>query len=505
MTEISKIKSPPTIILFGPFIMGILYMNVTGVAGDYIVSDLGGAFSTSLFGLVFYCLGNILSIPLSDPLAERFGTIKVMVSLLLIYSFFSLLCGLSPTYFIFLTLRLALGIASGPFFVLSGKLLSQFAPKKSQDLCTALLIMFYGVLPVTGASIGGMIAYEYSWRWIFFINIPIAVFMAGYLWTSLKTTDVVKEDRAPFNRLSYFFFSIGFGSFVTAIILAQELDWFCSPIFNWLGGIGVLCIILYLVIDSKSPNSLLELSLFKNPVLALSFFYLALLYFNYYSIVGLIAIWLHLFVSYSPLWIAILLSVEATASVLAFFVGHKFIRSYDMRLTLIAGISCFAISCYITTFFNIYVDIFHLTIARIFSGMGVILFGFPLTHTVAQDCPKELLGRMQSVNQVNRCLFTGLGPALTTIIWERRQAFYFERLGEKLTVYSELTSNFFKRAMHRFNLTELQSLDELNKDLIKQSNSLGLNDTYALMGYILVVLLAGVVLSFVFKKRHMKT
>ena len=91
--------------------LAIFYNTVTNMAGIYIVSELGGDNYISIYAMVFFGLGNILSLPLANPLADRFGPIKLQVYSLLIYTFFSILCGLAPTFFIFNLYRLGMGIA----------------------------------------------------------------------------------------------------------------------------------------------------------------------------------------------------------------------------------------------------------------------------------------------------------------------------------------------------------------------------------------------------------
>jgi DHA2 family multidrug resistance protein len=168
-------------------------------------------------------------------------------------------------------------------------------------------------------------------------------------------------------------------------------------------------------------------------------------------------------------------------------------------LTLALAILCFATSCYYSTYFDVDVDFFHLVIARFLAGLGLVLFVFPLFQLSFASYGPDKSSSIFTLLQTVRVFFSSLGPGLYVILWQRREVFFHERLGESLTSNSQLTKDYFHRATDIFHLTKEQAAPQLDTFLERQASSLALNDAFGCMGYILIGLLVLLALSF-FKK-----
>ena len=487
--------------LFMALALAILYSTITNMAGLYIASELGGSPEISVYSMVFFGLGNVLTIPLTQLLADRIGVIRLLVYGLLLYTLFSFLCSLAPTFLIFNIFRFCLGLSSGIFFVLCRRILLTFSPPEKVESLSFLMLLSYTLLPILGVSFGAWLAYESFWRWIFYVNELISLPLAAYFWIFFRHTD--QKTPHPFtDKLGYFFFVLGIGSIVTGLTVAQEVDWLASSTFIMLMLIGITSFIFFILWELNHPTPLIDLRLFKNPLLSFSLLNLAVLFSSYFGIIILISLWLNIYVNYTPLWIALLIGIMAIAGIVAFLIRKFFLHSFDPRYTLAFAILSMALSCYYSTYFNVEVDFFHLAVARFLSGLGLVLFIYPLLHLSLLSHPKERSHEIYGLFQLTRALFSSLGAALYVILWQRRQEFFHERLGEGLNVYSQITSEYFQRAVERFNLTSAQATSQLDVFLNQHSTSLALNDVFGFMGYVLVVLFIILLLSFTKKKIH---
>lgn len=489
--------------LFVALFLAIFYNTVTITAGLYIASDLGGSGDISVYPMVFFGLGNALSVPLTNPLADRIGPIKLLVNGLLLYTLFSILCAAAPTFFLFNLFRFGLGLSSGLFYILCRRLLITFSPPEKLENYSFFMIMMYVIVPVLGASFGAWVAYESHWEWIFHVNEPISLFLAAYYWFCYRKKDpLTSEQPSPFDTVGYLFFFIGIGCLITAATLCQELDWYRSSLFLLLIAIGLPSLIFFILRDLRHPNPLLKLKLLKNSLLSFSLLNLAILFSSYFGMVILIALWLNLYVNYTPLWIAVLLASMAVGGALAYHFIRGFLRHFDPRFTLALAIIAFASSCYYSTYFDIDVDFFHLAVARFLAGLGLGLFLVPLHKLSQASHGPEHSTTIFTLFQVVRSCASSLGAAIYVVLWQRRQVFFHERLGENLNVFSTLTNDYFQSAVKIFNLTKDQSIEQLNVFLDQQSTSLALNDALGCMGYILMGLFAILLLSFIIIPRE---
>lgn len=481
--------------------LAIFYNTVTNMAGIYIVSDLGGSTDISLYPMVFFGLGNALSIALALSLAERWGAIKLLVYGLLSYTFFSLLCGIASTFFLFNLYRFGLGLSSGLFYILCRKLIFVFSPTEKLENYSIVMISMYAIVPVLGACFGAWLAYENVWRWIFHVNAPVAFVLALYFWVFFRHLDEFHVAPSSFDTVGCIFFFLAAGSLVSAVTLAQELDWFRSPLFTALVCMGVPSLLFFVLWEWNHPEPLLDIKLLQSPLLSYALLNLAILFSAYFGIIILITLWLKLYVNYTPLWISILIGIMATSGFLAYTIGKTFLRHFDPRFTLGLAIGCLAGSCYYSVSFNVEVDFFHLAVARCLSGVGLVLFLFPLFSLAFCSHGPEKFPKVFTLFQVVRALFSSLGAAFYTTLWQRRQFFFYERLGEGLTPSSQLSSEFLHRAVDRFHLTKNQAADQLHVFLYEQATSLALNDVFGCMGWILTALLVLLVFSFVWESR----
>jgi DHA2 family multidrug resistance protein len=496
-----QVKTSPFFILsiFLTLFLAVFYNAVTNMAGLYIISELGGSRELSVYTMVFFGLGSAVSMPLANPMADRLGSVKVVVYGLLGYTFFSILCALAPTFFMFNLFRFGLGVGSGLFFILCRRLLLEFAPKESIQTYFFLMVLMYVTIPVLGACFGAWIAYESHWRWIFHVNEPISLALAAYFWIFYRKASG-QVPFAPFDKVGYFFFVLGIVSLVTAATLSQQLDWYRSTTIVTLSLIGVPSFLFFILWELNCRHPMLELKLLKSIALSFALINLAVLFSAYFGMIILVTLWLNIYANYTPLWIAALIGIMAISGLTAYFLTKSLLRHYDLRVTLALAILAFATSCYYSTYFNIDTDFFHIAVARFLAGLGFVLFLFPVFGLALKSYGPEKSASVFTLLQVVRALFSSLGAGLYVILWQRRQAFFHERLGESLTINSQLTEQYFNRAIKRFSLTKDQATEQLNNYLGEQATSLGLNDSFGCMGYILMALFVLLLLSYLFEK-----
>lgn len=496
MTKTAPFSTPFFIALFTTLFLAVFYNTVTNMAGIYIASELGGDTYISVYSMVSFGLGNVLAIPLANPIADRIGPIKLLVYGLILYTIFSVFCGLATTFFLLNVYRFGLGLASGPFYILCRRLLVAFAPAEKVSIYSFTMILIYAIAPVLGATFGAWLAYENHWRWIFHVNEPISLFLAGYFWFFYRSADPAPQPPLKFDTIGYLFFVIGIGSLVTAATLSQQLDWYRSPFLVTLTAIGVPSLIFFILWELNSETPLLELKLFKSKMLSYTLLNLAILFSSYFGMIILITLWLNIYANYTPWWVSALIGTMAIAGIIAYFVSKSLLRYFDPRYTLAIAIISFASSCYYSTYFDVDIDFFHLATARFLAGLGLILFLLPLFQLAFASYSEEKSAPVFTLFQIVRVLFSSLGSGLYVILWQRRQVFFHERLGESLTVNSQLTLDYFQRATEIFKLTQEQALSQLEVLLEKQATSLALNDVFGFMGYILLALFLLLVLSF---------
>lgn len=486
--------------LFSVFFFVVFSNTLPLMAGIYIISDLGGSNYISIYAVSFFSVGNALGVPLGIYFSKRVGTVRFLIICLVLFALFSLACAHAANFPLFIIFRLLSGIVSGPFFVLTFKLFGALTPPEKKLRFSSILLTMFVVVPTLGVTWGGWIAYYYHWRLVFYYDFPFILFLAFFIGYKLKGFDPPPK-KISYDWVGYFFYFISILSISTVLIMGQELDWFRSPLINLLSVIGVLSGTFFVLWEIYSPEPLLDLKFLKKSVFVFALLNLALLFSVYFGMTILLSLWLHLYVNYTPVWIGFLIGIMAVAGLLPKPLLEHRLSEFDCRIPLALAILFLAISSFYTMFFNVDIDMGRIAISRFLAGFGLAFFLPPIFRLCFHSFPEEDTPQVLVFFQLVRGLASGLGAALYVILWQRRQVFYHERLGSKLTVFSEQTQHFFSKAQE-FYLQGNRANAQLEVYLDRQSTALALDDCFYLMGWIMVGLLVINGLSLFLKKEQ---
>lgn len=469
------------------FLIFLMVFNFTSsiMGGGYVVGSLGGADEISMYGVSFFGLGNASTFAFGSELAKRFGRIQTLRFAVLLFFFFMFFCGYASTFFLFVLMRFFAGVASGVFLPLSLSLINEHMPSHKKNRSLAFLAILMTITPVLGACFGGWIAYDFIWSWIFYCQLPFIALSLIILCLHKAKPPVTDGSVPSFDWIGFIFYLLAVGSFVSAISMGQQLDWFRSPLICVLLTIAGIAAIFFIIWEWNHEAPFMELTLFKNPVFSICVFSLTFLFSAYFGMIILLSLWLHIEVNYTPLWIALIISHMLLAGAVLFIAMEKSLEKTTSFSTISMAIIFFAISCFYSTYFNAEIDFKRLAIARIFAGFGLAFFLFPLLLLCCKALPKEKELRGLAIFQSARLLSGSLGSVVYATVWFRRKIFYHERLGEQLTAYSELTDQFFYD-VSLFGFVEPQSNSLLETALLQQASALALADCFYLMGWIML-------------------
>ncbi len=488
--------------LFAVLFLAIAAYTLPIMMGIYIAGELGGSNDIATYVVTFYAIGNAIGIPLGGALKDRIGPARFLVYCLLSFAFFTFLCAAAPTYFLFNFFRLLQGISSGPIYALVFYFFGQFVPKEKKEQFNIIIITLFSVVPVAAACYGGWIAYDYHWSNSFYFDAPFLVVLAGFFWFKLREK---KEHlkKVPFDGTGYFFYCVGILCISTAIITGQQLDWFRSPLICFLFAFGVASFGFFILWDLKSSHPILHLKLLVKNTLGFALFFLAVLFGAYFGMIILLSLWLSLDVNYTPTWIALLLGTMALTGLCPVFLVKK--KHIDPRYMLGIAVIFFAISCFHTTTFDVDIDFQRIAFSRVIAGLGLAFFLPPLFRLAFGGFSEEEEVPVLTLFQAARALGSGIGVAIFSTLWQRRQVFFHSRMGGDLTLFDPSTREFFINAK-QFQLKGLPAADQLNTYLDRRSLSLALDDCFYLMGYIMVALFVLLLISkgrevFLSKKR----
>ncbi len=455
------------------------------MAGPYIIGVLGGSNDWAIYLLGFFGIGSAIGIPLGKPIAARIGVRQTLTLFLSLFTIATFLAGMSSNYPEFLLCRFLQGLFGGPILPLLSYLFFMLPEEKMRSKLISIFVNILISAPLIGGCFNGVTAYLSSWRYGFFGTVPWIIMLIIFLPKQLKRFSLPLK-KEPFDTVGFIAFALGLSSLGFALITGQTLDWYRSPLFVSTFLIGIFFLPFFILWSLRVPCPLLDLRAFFSPTFSLGIFFVFFLMTLYFATVTLLPLWLNLYVSYTPLWIGLLLlGMGVAAFIPPILVLKKWIRiePYD---ALLFGIFFIGITCFYTTIFNVDINFDRIVASRFLAGVGLACFLPAIFELCLIQFPKERSIDLIAIIQVVRSGPAAIGTCLIHTLWQRRDVFFHARLGEGLSTGSIPTETFFDKARLYEPTSDPYAL--LNFFLERQSRALSLNDVFWLMGWICVAL-----------------
>lgn len=467
--------------------MIVLDYSIANVSIPWISGDLACSTNEGTYVITSFAVGNSIALPITGWLTKRVGAVKLICISLLLFTFFSWTCGASMNMQMLVVSRFLQGFSAGPLIPLSQTLLVMINPPEKKNMAIAFWATVVITAPILGPILGGWITYDYRWPWIFYINLPVGIFSAGILWSTLRDKDTPIQ-RISVDWVGLFLLTIAVSSLQFILDKGEQYDWFRSSLILSLGAASFISFTLLLVWSLTTDNPLIELGLFKIRTYALSVFYIAIMYSIYFGSVVLIPLWLQTSMNYTSIWAGV---AVAPIGIVPFLLGNftgKLVTKFGHTPLLGICFILFSASCFYTAFFNTDVDIWHIAISRFLLGCGLLFFITPLFSMSLHDMPQEKLPSATGIFHFVRALSGGFGTSIFTTLWTRRSAYHHATVGENLTAYSPQTTGYLDQ-LGDLGLPGKQGLEQMNVFLEQQAEVLAINDCFYVMGWTFLALL----------------
>src|ERR1700761_9137588 len=281
--------------------MEILDTTIVNVAVPHIAGSLGVSSSEGTWAISSYSLASAIMQPLTGWIARRFGEVRAFCISVILFVLMSMLCGLATTMPMLVVARLLQGAGSGPMVALSQALLLNNYPPERRGIALAIWAMTVVVAPIFGPILGGWITDNYSWSWIFFINIPVGAFALLVTFTLLRGRES-KKVKVKLDVLGLFLLAVGVGCLQFMLDNGNDYDWFSSNMILVLAIIAFICITFLIAWELMHDKPVVNLHLFKRRNFAVGVTCLTIGMFAFFGGTVVLPNWLQEVMSYTATW-----------------------------------------------------------------------------------------------------------------------------------------------------------------------------------------------------------
>ena len=271
--------------------MNVLDTSIANVSIPAISGDMGVSPAQGTWVITSFAVANAISVPLTGWLTQRFGQVRLFTMSVLLFVLASWLCGLAPNIGTLIAFRVLQGLVAGPMIPLSQTLLLASYPKAKAGMAMAMWAMTVLVAPVAGPLLGGWITDNFSWPWIFYINIPVGLFAAALTWSIYKKRDPGPR-RVPLDVVGLILLILFVGSMQIMIDMGKELDWFESGEIIALAVAAVVSLLFFLAWELTDQHPIVDLRLFGQRNFVAGTLALSIAYGLFFGNVVLLPLWL---------------------------------------------------------------------------------------------------------------------------------------------------------------------------------------------------------------------
>jgi MFS transporter, DHA2 family, multidrug resistance protein len=494
-------------VLAGTF-MVVLDSTVVNVSLPYIAGNLSATVEEATWVLTTYLAANAIVIPITGWLANYFGRRRLLQIAVVGFTAASFFCGFSPNLSILIAFRVIQGVSGGVMQPLSQAVMLESFPPRERGQAMALWGLGIVVAPILGPVLGGWLTDNYSWRWVFYINIPVGILALIMIRRFVFDPSYI---RRGFMRIDYWGLSlmvVGIGALQIALDQGQEEDWFSSDWITVLFVVAATALVALLIHEMLARAPIVNLRIFKEPTYATGVGLITMMGFVLYGSMVVFPILLQTIMKYPPLQAGIAMAPRGIGMLIMMPSVGLLIARIDSRRLLACGFAVGAVTLYWFSTLSVTAGYWDYFWPQILQGAGFALLFIPLTTATMDPIPNESMGNATSIFNLMRNIGGSIGIALTQTLMARGHQMHVNLLGSHVSAYNPLVQERIRQLQSVFAsqgsdpVTAAQRAHGALWGAVQQQASiLTFNDIFRLMA-IIMLLLAPV--SFIMRRPRTK-
>jgi len=426
-------------VMFATF-MEVLDTTVVNVSLPHIAGSLSASVDEAAWALTSYLVANAIILPMTGWLASFFGRKRVLLAAVFGFTSASFLCGLAPTLKFLVICRIIQGATGGALQPLSQAVMLEAFPPQDRGKAMAFWGLGIVVAPMLGPVLGGWLTDNYSWRWVFYINLPVG--LMSVIMTRLFIFDPPYIRRAS-RSIDYWgigLLALGIGALQVVLDKGQEEDWFESHWITVLAIIAGIAMIVFLVHELRTRDPVLHLRVFKQRTYAAGVFVMTMMGFVMYGSLLLLPIFLQTLLGYPALNAGIAMAPRGLGSFLTMPLVGTVLSRFDPRKVLAIGLIGSAWTLYELSKLNLEAGYWDIFWPQFIQGACLAMLFVPLTTAAMDPIPKEEMGNATSLFNLMRNLGGSVGIASATTYLFRREQFHTNVLGGHVNAFNPRTN-----------------------------------------------------------------
>ncbi len=491
-----------------PTLVVIIDTSVVNVSLGHIRGSLSAGIDESTWAITSYLAANAIVIPMTGWLSRFFGRKRFLLVSVALFTLSSFLCGASWSLQALIFFRVLQGLSGGSLQPISQAILLETFPRHQHGMAMAIFGIGIMIGPVIGPLLGGWITDNWSWHWVFFINIPIGIVAILMAMAFIVDPHYAEARKVRIDYMGLAFLAVGIGCLQIVLDQGQREDWFASPFILWLSVIAAAGLVFFVVNEHYADHPIVDFHIFKNSTFASGNIIGFATFFTLFGSLIMLPICLQTLMGYTAFLAGWVLGPGGVMAMISMPIAGRLITRVNPKAVLFVGAMITAWSVLMMSWFNLSTDFYTVAWPRVIMGFGMGLLFVPLTTLTMSWIRNEEMGNASSVFNLLRMLGGSFGVAFASTLVSRRAQFHQARLSEGMSVLDRnfqeavpLVSNILKGQGFAPSQLDGGTLGLLYKKLVTEATMMAFNDTF----FVLAVLMAISGMLVLFMKRSHET
>ncbi len=499
MPETSRPAINPWIIaiavMFATF-MEVLDTTVVNVSLPHIAGSLSASVNEATWVLTSYLVANAIILPMTGWLASFIGRKRLLMISVTGFTLASFLCGLAPSLPMLVFFRIIQGATGGALQPLSQAVLLEAFPPQDRGKAMGFWGLGIVVAPILGPVLGGWLTENYSWRWVFYINLPVGIASLVMTQLFIFDPDYIKNLARRVDYWGIGMLAVGIGALQLLLDKGQESDWFSSNFITLLAVVAVATITVLIIHELRAEEPVIDLHIFKERTYATGVFMMTMLGFVLYGSLVLLPLMLQTLLGYPPMQAGIAMAPRGIGSFFMMPLVGLLTGMFDARKLLTIGFFVGGASLIWMGQLNLQAGYWDVFWPQMLQGIGMALLFVPLTTVTMSNVAREKMGNATSLFNLMRNLGGSIGIAATGTVLERRTSSVATTLGAHISRYdpttqarvAQLTSGFVAQGADTTTATS-RAYAALHGMLLQQASMVTFVEIFQVMGGIFIVMM----------------
>jgi DHA2 family multidrug resistance protein len=400
--------------------MEVLDTSIANIALPHIAGSLSATPEEATWVLTSYLVSNAIILPMTGWLGNYFGRKRVLLTCIMLFTIASVLCGLAWDLPTLVIARILQGFGGGAMVPIAQSIMLESFPRQKRGAAMAVFAQGVVVAPILGPVIGGWITDSYSWRWIFYINVPVGIFAVLMAKWVVEDPPYIKRNvEATIDYIGFALLAVWLGTMQIVLDKGQEADWLGAEWVRWFTAVSAVCFIGFIGWEFHTDHPLVDLHVFKNRNFTIGLILMTALAAILYGTTAQLPLFLQTLMGYPALQSGYAMSPRGVAAFFTTFLVGRLVGKIRTRWLLCIGFSMLALSSFMLANIDLQVSMSRVIWPSLVNGFAISFIFVPLTTVTMSQLGQAQIGNASGLYNLMRNLGGSIGIAFVTTMLAR--------------------------------------------------------------------------------------